>query len=85
MQKHTKIYINHFPSHTGHYNCEVCGNTAVDIHHIEPRSKFGKKTKGDQDRIENLIALCRSCHDDAHAEILSKEELTERHNKKLGK
>ena len=39
--------------------CEMCGQTAVDIHHIEARGMGGSK---DRDVIENLMALCRSCH-----------------------
>jgi 5-methylcytosine-specific restriction endonuclease McrA len=39
--------------------CEVCGAKAIDIHHIEARGMGGTK-KGDE--IENLMALCRSCH-----------------------
>lgn len=46
--------------------CEYCGSWAVDIHHIEPRSKFGSKRKNERDDIKNLIALCRRCHDLAH-------------------
>lgn len=48
--------------------CEYpsCWSVAVDIHHIEPRSKFGSKMKAAQDSPENLIALCRVHHDDAH-------------------
>ena len=42
--------------------CEVCGAQAVDLHHIEPRS-MGGNPKGDKDSIENLMALCRKCHD----------------------
>jgi len=37
-----------------------------DIHHIEPRSSFGSKRKDEQDKIENLIGLCRECHNKAH-------------------
>jgi 5-methylcytosine-specific restriction endonuclease McrA len=39
--------------------CEVDNNPAVDVHHIHGRGK-GK------DVIENLIALCRICHNKAH-------------------
>jgi 5-methylcytosine-specific restriction endonuclease McrA len=39
--------------------CEVCGATAVDIHHIESRGMGGSKHA---DTIENLMALCRTCH-----------------------
>lgn len=40
--------------------CEVCGQTAVDIHHIRP------KGRGGGDEAENLIALCRKHHRAAH-------------------
>lgn len=85
MQKHTKIYLDYFPSHTGYYACEVCSQKATEIHHIKRRSEFGSKTKSEQDKIENLIALCRDCHQKAHANILTKEQLTEVHHKKMKK
>jgi len=80
MQNHTKVYLEHF-GYSGYefIPCEVCGNKAVDIHHIMPRSKFGSKTKHIQDAIENIIGLCRECHDKAHNEDLSKEYLKEIH------
>jgi hypothetical protein len=40
--------------------CEVCLSKAVDIHHIDSRGMGGSKTK---DFIENLMGLCRKCHD----------------------
>lgn len=43
--------------------CENCGAVAVDIHHVERRGMGGSKEK---DWIGNLIALCRSCHIEAH-------------------
>lgn len=49
--------------------CEMCHNLAVDIHHIIYKSRGGK------DEIENLIALCRDCHNLAHDEKLDKETL----------
>jgi len=85
MQKHHKVYTEHFPSHTGYYDCEVCGKKAEDIHHIKRRSEFGKKMKHLQDKIENLIALCRSCHNKAHDNVLTKAYLIKKHNKNLGK
>ena len=42
--------------------CEVCGSKAQDIHHIEPRGMGGRKSK---DVLDNLVALCRSCHHEA--------------------
>lgn len=41
--------------------CEACGTIAVDIHHISPRG-IGGDPRGHKNQIENLIALCRSCH-----------------------
>ncbi len=61
--------------------CEICRSPCQDIHHIIPRSKFGKKRKDEQDYVRNLIGLCRLHHDQAHAEVLTKEYLTEIHLK----
>ena len=38
--------------------CEYCGKKAIDPHHIVYRSKGGSN------EADNLIALCRECHDD---------------------
>jgi len=43
--------------------CEDCGAVAVDIHHRVLRSQGGS------DEIENLVAVCRSCHEDYHKNI----------------
>lgn len=59
--------------------CEVCGRRAVDVHHIHARGMGGDPT-GNKDVIENLMGLCRTCHD----EYGDKEEhfcfLQEKHN-----
>jgi 5-methylcytosine-specific restriction endonuclease McrA len=55
--------------------CEVCGTTSVEIHHIIPRSKFGSKRKAEQDHVSNLVALCRVCHNLAHENKITKEQL----------
>ena len=61
MQKHTKIYLRHFKYDVSDFvPCEVCGCRAVDIHHIEPRGMGGSKKA---DTIDNLMALCRECHE----------------------
>ncbi len=61
MKKHTKIYLNHFGYTTADFiPCEVCQSKAIDIHHIECRGMGGIKSK---DTIENLMALCRNCHE----------------------
>lgn len=62
MQKHTKIYFGaiypHFPETP---LCECCGNVAVDVHHILSRGRLGSTEKANV--IENLMGLCRECHD----------------------
>ncbi|MEN5308782.1 HNH endonuclease signature motif containing protein [Chryseobacterium cucumeris] len=83
MEKHTKVYLKFFPSHSGFYHCEICHSQATEIHHIKRRSEFGSKTKDQQDKIENLIALCRTCHEKAHANVFTKEYLTEVHLKTM--
>ena len=60
MKRHTKIYLNHFGYGADSFiPCEVCGNRAVDTHHIECRG-MGGTVKNDS--IENLMALCREDH-----------------------
>jgi len=60
MKNHTKIYLKEMNYHPSDWiPCEMCGQTAVDIHHIDSRGMGGSKEK---DFIENLMALCRSCH-----------------------
>lgn len=81
MKKHTKIYMQHFGYVLDDFiPCEVCGSRAVDIHHIHRRGIGGNPNA---DRIENLMAVCRSCH----VEYGDKKEylqwLQEIHNKKI--
>ena len=60
MKKHTMTYFNHFGYDISDFiPCEVCGHTAVDIHHIEARGIGGTKVG---DTIDNLMALCREDH-----------------------
>lgn len=48
--------------------CRVCGKTQHEIgrepsvHHIRPRSEFDKDEYVPMNSLENLIALCPSCH-----------------------
>jgi 5-methylcytosine-specific restriction endonuclease McrA len=61
MKQHTKIYMKYFGYGVDDFiGCEVCGNKAVDIHHIDCRGMGGSK---DKDTIENLMAVCRMCHE----------------------
>ena len=65
MKKHTKILMNFFGyGEQDFIPCTRCGTTANDTHHISSRGSGGDKCK---DYIENLIHLCRTCHDIAHS------------------
>lgn len=77
MQKHTKIYMEHFGyGEQDIILCEFCGARANDVHHINGRL-------GDADNINNLMALCRSCHEKAHAVKITRSERIFVHNQKL--
>jgi len=78
MKKHTKNYLKYYGYGIDDIIlCEVCVCRAVDLHHIV------YKSQGGSDSIDNIIALCRICHDKAHNEILTKEELKAIHGSNL--
>ena len=63
MKKHTILYFKFFNYKPGDFICcEIpdCGQEAVDIHHIKARGMGGTK---EAEKIENLMALCRKCHE----------------------
>jgi len=63
-----KVYITFFNySKEDYIPCEFCKKQAVDIHHIDNKGMGGSVSK---DFIENLVALCRECHDKCHNESL---------------
>lgn len=67
MKQHIKNYYQAFGyDESSFIACEICGKPAKDVHHVEPRSKFGSKNLADMDNVNNLVALCRKCHNDAH-------------------
>ena len=75
--KYKQLYFNHY----GYVKdntilCEVCNDVAVDVHHIK------YKARGGTDEIENLIALCRNCHNKAHNEELTEKQLFRIHELK---
>ena len=78
MKPYTKTYLAHFGySEADFIPCECCGNKAVDIHHLESRSIAKAKIN----LIDNLMALCRECHNKAFGSF--NEELKLIHRKKL--
>ena len=64
LKKHTKVYMDFFDyGEQDFVMCEFCQQArAVDIHHLNSRKMGGSKTK---DYIENLMGLCRDCHNSA--------------------
>lgn len=83
MLKHIKVYLTYYDiGEQDVISCEYCSHPGrvdlggFDIHHINGRGP-GK------DVIENLMCLCRKCHDKANTYELSKKELQEIHNKHL--
>lgn len=75
MKPHVRNYYRHHKlAQDDWVGCRLCGATAVDIHHINGRGG-GKEAKKVYDDHSNLIALCRKCHDRAHANQFSKEYL----------
>ena len=60
--------------------CEVCGTKAVDINHIECRGMGGSKLR---DNINNLMAMCRSCHVSLGDKVGYKDMLIQTHQRKV--
>jgi len=75
MKPHIKNYMKEHGYEPGDWiPCQVCGATSTDIHHVVYKSQQGKDT------ADNLIALCRHHHDQAHFKkepYLKQEELKE--------
>lgn len=84
MKKHTKIYFDYFGyDESSFIPCEVCRKKAVDIHHIESRKMGHSKEHSDKDTIDNLMAVCRSCHEKYGDKKQYKEFLINLHDKYL--
>jgi len=76
MKAYTKNYLKFFGYTTADFiACELCGAKAVDIHHIRARGMGGTKERF-INQVENLMALCRECHDllDGRAGTLTRHE-----------
>jgi hypothetical protein len=65
MQRHTKIYLDFYGyGEQDFVPCIGCNSRAVDVHHIDARG-MGGNPNADKDVIENLVGLCRICHEKA--------------------
>ena len=60
MQKYVQNYFEHYWIFWEYFPCLKCWATWADVHHILYKSQWGK------DDVDNLIWLCRTCHDKAH-------------------
>jgi len=83
VKKHTRIYLTEMGyDETDWIMCEVvdCGCRAVDIHHINARGMGGSESK---DTIENLMALCRSCHIELGDRKSMKDYLIKCHQRRM--
>jgi len=81
MKAHTKLYLDFFGYDTNEFiPCEICNSKAVDIHHIEARGMGGTNQPED---INNLMALCRECHEDFGDKKQHKEYLKILHNRTI--
>ena len=81
MTNHAKVYLKHFDLGIDSiWQCECCGKQDYiqnqDLHHIHGRGKG-------MDVIENLMCLCRECHNKAHSIANSKQIFSNLHNEFL--
>lgn len=84
MKKHTQVYFDYFRYTTADFiACECCGAKAVDIHHIVSRG-MGGVANNRLDIIENLQAVCRSCHDKYGDNPNCLAFLVQKHSKAIG-
>lgn len=49
------------------HKCEKCGKRGyLEVHHKEKLGKYEGRHNSPKNRQDNLIALCRNCHEEAH-------------------
>ena len=74
MIKYKKIYLDFWNLTVADFiPCVYCSSPSIDIHHLVFKSQGGK------DEPDNLIALCRCCHEKAHADRNFNKYLKELH------
>jgi 5-methylcytosine-specific restriction endonuclease McrA len=84
MKNHTKVYLKEMGYDTTDWiPCEVCGGNSR--RHTSHRVKRNGWKQEHADTIENLMALCSTCHT-AYGDIKEyKERLQATHNHHLSK
>lgn len=85
MKQYTRTYLIAINELTDDNNtfieCECCGMRATEIHHILNKNRLIEHGILDRkDNIENIMAICRSCHNewgdkDGYISILFKTHL----------
>ena len=51
------------------HNCQICGEKAVDTHHIKEQQFFDENKMLEhlqKDNLSNLVPLCEKCHNSVH-------------------
>jgi len=77
MKPYTKTYFDFFGFTIADFiPCEICGERAIDIHHIWARSI----RKDLVNAINNIMALCRLCHTEFGDKKEQREYLQSVHN-----
>jgi 5-methylcytosine-specific restriction endonuclease McrA len=67
MKAHTKKWLKSHDYAPGEFiPCHECGSKSVDLHHVKFRSHGGT------DEPDNIIPLCRKCHDKLHTKTIRK-------------
>lgn len=70
MKQYTRLFFQRYELLPHEVFCALCGQQAVDLHHIIKKSK-SKERINDTD---NLLPVCRKCHDDCERRRFSEEE-----------
>jgi 5-methylcytosine-specific restriction endonuclease McrA len=80
MKTYTKTYFDYFGYTIADFiPCEMCGKKSVDIHHVWARSVKSELVN----EISNLMALCRSCHQEYGDKKQHRQMLQDKHNEIL--
>lgn len=88
LPKHIQGYFDFFDLEPGDWvGSEISNATCQDFHHIYEKGMGGRPVfehegvEYDINSVENIIALTREEHEDAHANVYTKEQLWNLHQK----